>query len=164
VATETVYPKRKDGKPDRRYTPRTVEQKKNQPRYKNVHAPRGKAWCSHHQQYEPKQNFTKNKCNPNGLNSRCREGQREYDKAYRAKYGNRSGWSKTIRVPAAAHKVFKAMCEHIGTSMENNIGVAIRFWIEYGCKYPGCRKPKGARYERCDEHALAVSPAARREP
>ena len=136
---------------------RTKKQKKNHPFYKNVHAPKGTAWCSWHQQYEPVENFNKSKSRSNGLDNRCREGAKEYRKEHVKKYGKVSETSKIVRVSANVHKLAKKLMEHRNMTLQEVSNAAIKFYAKYGCNYPNCSEPRSAHPTgRCGKHIHSV--------
>jgi len=121
---------------------RTKQQKKNNPRYKNIHAPKGKHWCSYHQQYEPKENFVKNRNKVHGLENRCKEGFKEYRKNYDEKFGDRNQGTKTLRVFLNTHTLVSQLREKYNRPAYEIVSTAIKFYLKYGCMYPGCIEPR----------------------
>jgi hypothetical protein len=164
MVTESVYPLRKDGKPDRRYLPHDKSKKLKNPRNKADRAPRGKRWCTYHKEYEPKKDehggerFPRNVNNRDGFDSRCKQAHREYKISYEQRYGDRNKHTKGLRISNKAYEILKTLVEQRGDKMQNAASTAIKFWAEYGCCEPDCTRPRGARWERCDEHVLALFP------
>jgi len=154
--SDSVYPLKKDGTPDKRYKGINKSGKLKNPNYKNVRAPQGKHWCTEHKQYEPIENFGKNSRKVKGLSNRCREGQREYRKRYEEQYGKRQHNSKTLRVSVPMHKKITTYCKTFDASIFQVSNAAFEFYLKYACRYPGCTNPKGKRFDRCHEHVNAI--------
>jgi hypothetical protein len=122
---------------------------------RNAHAPPGKHWCYMHNDgsggYLPKAKFSLNRAKYHGLHDRCKDCERSYRLDLESKYGKRTDQTKTLRVTPSSHKMVRATAKQTGATHYEVVGAAVRFYLQYGCLFPGCAKPR-TRLGRCADH------------